>query len=190
MKRIVVFVTFLVFSGAVLVSAQTLNVRTVFQVGFPVKYSDDPAKPGICIEVIRAIEKIDPGIHFSGLDITAATARIMDMLDHNEIDVFFGLARSPDRESKYTWITPVVFSTHPMLFVHKDDDIKAKTIDDIKKIPGDTTILVVAGTNLLEYLTSVTSTLKCRKYMLYFVHTQPGRFGYEQIHCDTYQGRT
>ena len=41
-----------------------------------------------------------------------------------------------------------------------------------------------------SFTPSVMSTLICRKNMLLFVHTQPRRFDYEQIHCDTHQRRT
>jgi len=37
---------------------------------------------------------------------------------------------------------------------------------------------------------SVTSTLKCRKNMLIFAYTQPRRFDYGQIYCDTHQRGT
>lgn len=128
-------------------AAPPVVIRTVYQDGFPVKYNAaDPQTPGICIEVIRAMEKADPGLKFTGLEVRASTVRILRMLETHEIDMFVGIGRTPDREKSLTWLTPVVFSAHPRLFVRKEDPADFHSIDEILALQENNTILVNFGT--------------------------------------------
>lgn len=141
------FFVWLLMMTAFAQAAPPVVIRTVFQEGFPVKYNaDDPENPGICIEVIRAMEKADPGMKFTGLDVRASTVRILRMLETHEIDMFVGIGRTPDREKNLTWLTPVVFAAHPLLFVRKDDPADYRSIEEVRALKGNNTILVNFGT--------------------------------------------
>jgi len=134
-------------------AAPPVIVRTVYQEGFPAKYNTaDSARPGICIEVIHAIEKADPGLRFTGLDVRASTVRILRMLETHEIDVFVGIGRTPERETNLTWLTPPVFSAHPYLFVRKEDEANYHSMDEIRHLRDNNTILVNFGSVQDEYL--------------------------------------
>jgi len=137
-------------------AAPPLVVKTVFQEGFPVKYdADNKEYPGICVEVIRALEEVDPDLHFTGLGTHATTARILRMLDTHEIDVFVGIGRTADREARYDWIAPPVFSAHPRLYVRREDATRFRTLDDIRRLKEDRTILVNFGSVQDEYLQDI-----------------------------------
>lgn len=134
-------------------AASPLVVRTVYQEGFPAKYNaDDPARPGICIEVIRAMEKADSGLRFTGLDVRASTVRIMRMLETHEIDVFVGIGRTPERETAYTWLSPPVFVARPYLYVRREDMDSFRSMEAIRGLKQNNTILVNFGTVQDEYL--------------------------------------
>ncbi len=136
-------------------AASPVIVRTVYQEGFPAKYNTaDPTRPGICIEVIHAIEKADPGLRFTGLDVRASTVRILRMLETHEIDVFVGIGRTPEREANLTWLTPPVFSAHPYLFVRKEDEANYHSMNEIRRLRDNNTILVNFGSVQDEYLQS------------------------------------
>ena len=68
-----------------------LYVKTISQDGFKAKYNLlNTSHPGICIEIMRAIERIDPDIKFIGLEHNASILRIENQLEQGEIDVFLG----------------------------------------------------------------------------------------------------
>lgn len=137
-------------------AAEPLVVRTVFQEGFPVKYdADNRDYPGICLEVIHALEKVDPGLHFTGLETRATTPRILRMLLAHEIDVFVGIGRTPERESHFEWIAPPVFSTRPRLYVRREDAARFRSIDDIRSLQDNRTILVNHASVQDEYLQEI-----------------------------------
>ena len=50
--------------------AQELTLRTVQQSGSLAKYDPNggPQRPGLCLEMLRAVQHVDPGLRFSGLD--------------------------------------------------------------------------------------------------------------------------
>jgi hypothetical protein len=65
-------------------------LRTAIQSGSLAKYApDDAENPGLCLEMLRAVERVDPGLHFVGLDLRAPLLRVERLLAQGEIDVFF-----------------------------------------------------------------------------------------------------
>ena len=135
--------------------SNAVTLKTVYQEGFPSKFnSANSDKPGICIEVLRAIERIDPELRFTGLDKKATTARILSMLDNRELDVFFGLARTPDRENKYLWIANI-FSAQPYLFVLANDSQEFFRMDQIQQLSKNNAILVIPKSAQDEYLKKI-----------------------------------
>lgn len=112
----------------------------------------DSARPGICIEVIQAMEKADPGLKFTGLNVHASTVRILRMLETHEIDVFVGIGRTPERENRFTWLSPAVFSAHPYLYVRAEDSANFRSMEEITRLKNNNTILVNFGTVQDEYL--------------------------------------
>lgn len=83
--------------------AQQLSLRTVQQAGSTVKYdpNGDPLKPGLCLEILRAVERLDPGLHFTGLDQRVPLKRVERLLADGLVDAFFCLLKSPEREKQW-----------------------------------------------------------------------------------------
>ena len=136
-------------------TSHAVTFRTVYQEGFPSKFnSENPDRPGICLEVLRAVERIDPEVKFIGLEKRATTARILSMLDNREIDVFFGLARTPDRENKYIWIGKI-FSAQAYLFVLRSESQEFTRMEQIQQLTQNNTILVIPKTAQDEYMKKI-----------------------------------
>jgi len=128
-----VFFGFLVTFVVVSAYSETITLNTISQTGYVSKYNaGDTERPGICIEIIREMGKIDPELKITGLEKQAATARIESMLDE-----------------------PELYSSSQCLFIRSDDNIDIKTFDDVKKLGKDGSVLVIAGSIQETYLKSV-----------------------------------
>jgi polar amino acid transport system substrate-binding protein len=137
-------------------NSEPIAIRTASQDGFPAKYSlGNKARLGICVEIIQALEKTDPDLRFTGLEGKAVTARIEAMIVGREIDAFCGMAKLPEREAKYTFLEPALYSSSQYLFVKADDTISVNSFEDVKKLGKDGTILVIRGTTQEKYLESM-----------------------------------
>lgn len=135
------------------VNAAPLQVRTMSQAGYPAKYDlTNPAKPGICLEIIRAIERVDPEIKFNGLEIKASTSRMVDYLVHGDIDVYFGLLKTPQRLSTVDFIDPPLFSMQQVLIVRRGDPIQVDSWDAIRKLGRNGVVLSVADSGQSAFL--------------------------------------
>lgn len=153
-KRFFVLIILILFVCNV--NAEQIHIKTVSQDGFTAKFNlENEQKPGLIIEILRAIEKIDPGIKFTGLETKATTARIESMLTDGAIDTFFGLAKTPERESMYNILDPPLYITFQCLVVRADDNVVVKSFDDIKKLGKEGVILVVPGTTQFNYLSTI-----------------------------------
>lgn len=136
--------------------AAPLQVKTFSQEGYLAKYApNNPERPGICIEIMRAIEKLDPGISFVGLNELATTARIEQGLQHGDIDVFFGHLKTRERQSKFLFAGPPLYVVAEVLVVRKDDPVRVRDWSDVQRLGQDGVVLVVKGAGQVEYLRSV-----------------------------------
>ncbi|SFN11657.1 ABC-type amino acid transport substrate-binding protein [Formivibrio citricus] len=133
--------------------AAPFQVKTLSQKNYPAKYDpSNPAKPGICLEIIRAIERLDPQIKFTGLDTLVTTTRALDHLTHGEIDVFFGFLKTPHRVAAVNFIEPPLFSMPQVLVVRRDDPVQLNSWDDIRTQGRNGTVLAVANSGQAVFL--------------------------------------
>jgi polar amino acid transport system substrate-binding protein len=139
--------------GASVLQAEALHIRTVAQDNNVLKYDRSSAqKPGICVEVIHAVERIDPGIQFSGWNRPMALPRVEQQLAQNQVDVFCALIKTPDREARFGFIDVPVYHVHHRIAVRADDAVQVSSLDDIRKLGADGVVLVGKGTAHEGYL--------------------------------------
>lgn len=147
---------FLLLTGLLLAclgQAEPINVRTLAQEGFSAKFNpENPNKPGIMIEIFRAIERIDPGVRFVGYEVRGATARVEEDLATGAIDVFFGLAKTTPRASKYHYVEPPLYATSSVLVARSADSVRVLSWDDVRALGEKGVILVARGTSHAQYL--------------------------------------
>lgn len=137
-------------------SAAPMAIRTYSQEGFEAKYAPgNPQRPGICIEIMRAIEKLDPGVKFVGVDEMATTARVEQGLTHGQIDVFFGHIKTPERAAKFIFSGPHLYKISQVLVVRRGDPIEVNDWDDVRKLGKDGVVLTVKGIGQVDYLKSL-----------------------------------
>ncbi len=135
-------------------AGQPLRVRTLSQDGYLAKFDYSNAKrPGIVIEMIHALEAIDPGLRIVGLEVAGSTARIEEELASGNIDVSFGLAKTPEREARgFVFSSPPLYVTHQKLVVRKDDPIKISNLDDVRKLGASGKILTFTASAQANWL--------------------------------------
>lgn len=134
--------------------AQELTLRTVQQSGSVVKYDTDggPLRPGLCMEMLRAVEKQDPGLHFSGLEQQVPLKRVERLLADGLVDAFFCLLKSPEREKLWRYV-PVPLYTIRHVVVQRTDDARSfDTLADLAAASQRKPVLVMRGTALARRL--------------------------------------
>jgi polar amino acid transport system substrate-binding protein len=127
--------------------------QTASQAGIPFKFNaKSPDKPGICIEIVQALVRVDPELSFLGLERELPLRRIEADLLSGQLDVFFALIRTPEREALRFLSSPVLYAVNHQVAVRADDTVSVSSLDDIRSLGRDGVILTTQGTAYPQYL--------------------------------------
>jgi polar amino acid transport system substrate-binding protein len=139
-------------------NAGAVEIRTAAQVGTEPKFQLDArsgAVVGICIDIMRAVERLDPGLKFAGDQTWQPLPRIYSSIDHGLQDVSCGLSHSPERDRKYNFVGPALFIIRYHLIARMDDPVVINNWDDVRNLEPDGMVLAnrgFAGATLLTQL--------------------------------------
>lgn len=141
--------------------AQELPLRTVQQANSTVKYDPDggPLKPGICLEILRAVEKIDPGLRFTGLDQAVPLKRVERLLAEGLVDAFFCLLKSPEREKQWRYAAVPLYTIRHVVVQRADDPRSADSLAELAAWSRHKPVLVMRGTALARRLVAAKVTV-------------------------------
>ncbi len=143
----------LLAGASALAGAQPLVLRTVAQEGNAPKFNlGDSQRPGYCPELMQAVQRLDPGISFTGLDQSSSIKRIEGLLGSDQIDVFCGLARTTQRETQMAFIPVPVYVTRHRIAVRADDPLQIHQLEALRELTADTPVLVNRGSLYEEVL--------------------------------------
>jgi polar amino acid transport system substrate-binding protein len=138
----------IVFVGLLLLSASlsAQELKTAAQESAPkfIKNANGSVT-GLSVDVMRAITRIDPTLKFNGDQIIVPFKRIESMLEAGELDVFFGFVKNKERQEKYIYIDPPIYKVADVLVVRADDPVNVKSLDEIKAMGKDGTVLMSSG---------------------------------------------
>lgn len=127
------------------VAADTL--RTAAQESPPKFFKlRDGGMTGIGYDVMRAIERLDPSIRFTGDQTFVPLKRIEIMLERGEMDVFFGFIRNEERAGKFVFVEPPLYRVADVLVAREDDPIEVQRLEDLAVLVKDGIVLVGSGT--------------------------------------------
>jgi glutamate/aspartate transport system substrate-binding protein len=132
------------------------EVRTAAQVGTEPKFQADERSGtvvGICIDIMNAVERVDPSLRFSGHQAWQPLARIYSSIDRGTQDASCGLSHSPERDKKYVFVGPPLFTIRYHLIARIDDPVSIASWDDVRKLEPDGVVLAnrgFAGVTVLE----------------------------------------
>ncbi|MEN9657544.1 MAG: hypothetical protein RL571_1009 [Pseudomonadota bacterium] len=136
-----------VISAAGLISsAAAIEVRTLAQDSQPKFIKDGATMTGLCIDIFRAIEMVDPDLKFAALVEFTPLPRSEATLLEGGVDVLCGLAPTQDRKEKFDVIDIALYTTHGVLAARKNEKAVPKSWDDIKKLGDDAVVLTVTQT--------------------------------------------
>lgn len=125
------------------------EIRTAAQQGTEPKFQSAGAENGrvvgICIDIMRAIERLDPGLKFTGDQVWQPLPRIYSSLDRGVQDASCGLSHSPERDRKYLFIGPALFTIRYYLVARIDDPAVIASWDDLRRLEPDNVVLANRG---------------------------------------------
>ncbi len=143
--------TILLSAGAFAANAAPVTLSTAAQDNPPKFMQQGGKMTGIGVDVLAALEKIDPDLKFSGEQAFWPLKRIENGLlaevasGPEHIDMFVGLSRTPDREKKFRFVSKTLYSVKNVVFVRANDDAKIGSLEDIVKQPGENIVLANNG---------------------------------------------
>lgn len=134
--------------------AQELSLRTVQQSGSIIKYDPDgdPKRPGLCLEVLRAVEKLAPGLRFTGLEQQVPLKRVERLLAEGQVDAFFCLLKSPEREKHWRYAPVPLYTIRHVILQRASDDRHYGSLAELAEGSRRKPVLVMRGTALARHL--------------------------------------
>ncbi len=133
--------------------AQELTLRTAQQSGSMVKYDpDNKLRPGLCLEILRAVERVDPGLHFTGLEQHVPLKRVERLLAESLVDAFFCLLKSPERERQWHYAPVPLYTIRHVVVQRADDARQIDTLEQLAQASHRKRVLVMRGTAIARHL--------------------------------------
>jgi polar amino acid transport system substrate-binding protein len=110
------------------------------------------AVAGSCIDIFRAIEKVEPGLKFVGDQQWMPLKRIEAMVVGHKLDAACGLVRSEERIAAYDIPDTPLFSVNYHMLVRADDPVNVKNFDEVRALDEGGVVLVNAGSGAIAAL--------------------------------------
>ena len=122
------------------------DIRTAAQQGGFPKYVEmkggaTPVIGGLCVDIMRAIERAEPGLRFVGDQEWRPSLRVDTALADGQIDAACGMLRTPKREKLFHYIEAPLFPVTYYLAVRADDTVKVRNWDDVRKLGANGIVL-------------------------------------------------
>lgn len=114
-----------------------------------------PAVGGICVDIMRAIERVEPGLRFVGDQSWQPRTRIQAGLKSGVIDAACGLLRVDERDAIFNFVDTPLFAVQYRLVVRADDKVQVANWEDIARLGDDGVILVTQGFGIIDILDKV-----------------------------------
>lgn len=135
------------------VHAQELTLRTAQQSGSVVKYDpDNKLRPGLCLEILRAVERAEPGLHFTGLEQQVPLKRVERLLAESLVDAFFCLLKSPERERQWRYAQVPLYTIRHVVLQRADDARQIDSMEQLAQASRGKRVLVMRGTAIARHL--------------------------------------
>jgi ABC-type amino acid transport substrate-binding protein len=114
-----------------------------------------PAVGGICVDIMRAVERVDPSLKFVGDQSWQPRLRLEAGALAGSLDVICGSLRSRERLSKFDFIDTPIFSVDYVLAVRADDPVHVENWEDVRMLGDDGIILVIQGFGVVDILQQI-----------------------------------
>ena len=140
-------------TSACAMGAGPMVVRTISQDGYSGKFNIyNLERPGMMVEMMHAVERLDPGVRFSGLEQSGPMARAEIGLENGSLDIFFGMARTESRAEKFLFVDPPLYQTAYQLAARADEPSRINNLDDVRALGAAGIILINSDETNAEFL--------------------------------------
>lgn len=132
-------------------ASQESVIRTAAQTATEPKFVErmhngKPAVAGLCIDIHRAIERIEPTIRFTGDQNWMPAIRIEAEVASGELDAACGLSRTRERTARLIFVGPPLFVVRYYLHARADDQLAIISgWDDVRRLGEEGVILTTHG---------------------------------------------
>jgi len=124
------------------------NIRVTAQIGTEPKFIAGDSSGnivGLCIDIMRAIEHVDPNLKFVGDQRWMPLTRASVELSEGKQDAMCALQRTAERDKKFLYLEPALYPVEYVLLARIDDPIVINNWDDVRSLIPKPTILVNRG---------------------------------------------
>lgn len=129
-------------------------LRTAAQAGMTLKFNlggDGP--PGFCVDYAHALQRVDAGLSFTGLEEALPLMRIEADLAAERLDLFFAIMKTRDRAARFRFVdAPVLYNVRHQVAVRADDRVDVRSFDDIRALGAEGVILTGRGSGYQSFL--------------------------------------
>ncbi|WP_229258964.1 substrate-binding periplasmic protein [Duganella flavida] len=131
----------------VLAAAEPISLRTAAQEGTEPKFiaAGKDHIIGLCIDIMRAIEQVDPGLRFTGDQHWKPLIRAYSELEAGVEDVQCAVQRTAEREKRFNFIGPPLYTIEYHFLVRSSDNLTIHSWDDVRKLAPNGVVLVNRG---------------------------------------------
>lgn len=133
--------------------ALAIDLHTAAQDSLPKYYKlDDNTMGGICVDIIKAIEDIEPQITIHGYQEFLPFKRLQNKLKSGQLDVFFGLKKTAERRAIYQFLDIPLYHLNYVLAARIDEEVEIKSFDDLRALGPEGRVLTVYGTAACQFI--------------------------------------
>jgi ABC-type amino acid transport substrate-binding protein len=100
---------------------------------------------GVCVDLFRAIEKLEPGVQFVGDQQWLPLLRAHSELATHQHDALCAVQRTDERARQYVFLDPPLFQLRYQLIARAGDPVVINSWDDVRKLGPRGIILTNRG---------------------------------------------
>jgi polar amino acid transport system substrate-binding protein len=100
---------------------------------------------GLCIDFMRAVEQVDPGLRFVGDQHWKPLIRAYSELANGHEDVQCAVQRSAEREHKFHFLGPPLYTIEYHFLARVNDKVTIQTWDDVRNLAPNGVVLINRG---------------------------------------------
>ncbi|WP_343729912.1 ABC transporter substrate-binding protein [Duganella sp.] len=150
-------------AAAALLAVQggAVELHTSAHINTEPKFAAGPGKKvvGLCVDLLRALERADPGMRFVGDQNWMPMMRAMTETRAGRQDVVCGLAHTAQRAVQFVYLQPVLWHIDYVLVARENDDVVVNSWEDVRKLGAQGVVLSDRGmyaSHLVESQADVT----------------------------------
>ncbi len=127
-------------------AVDAIELRTAAQQSTAPKFVPvEGGAAGLCVDIHRAIERVDPGLRITGDQQWRPLPRMEAELRSGVLDIGCGLMRNRDRDADLVYVEPALFVVSYHLVARADDPVMIESWDDVRGLGDKGIVLAIHG---------------------------------------------